>query len=355
MSDLLATQREIATTITEKLQLKLSPDEKGIAKKYTNSNEAYQLYLKGRFQWNRRTMESLRAAESLYKQAIENDPSFALAYASLAETYALFPNYSVASPNDSMPKLRAAALKALELDESLAEAHTALHGYHSSYTWNFEAAEREARRAIELNPNYATTHHWLGNFLPALARCDEAITAARRAEELDPLSVIIAADTAYDMILCRRYDEALEQTQRAFLLDPNFYYTHYLVGWVYLQKGMYNEALSSLRKSLELNADPFAKALYGQALAKAGHRSEAVKVRDELFAESNRRFIPGYMLAMVHGALGENDAAFAHLEKDLAARSTYLTTISVDPVLDDLRSDPRFNALVEKFKNSKLE
>ena len=356
MSDLLTTQREIASSIVEKLQLKLSVgDDKGITKKYTDSNEAYQLYLKGRFQWNKRTVDSLKAAEAHFKQAIEKDPSFALAYASLAETYVLFPNYSVASPRDSMPQLKAAALKAIELDDTLAEGHTALHGYHSQYSWNFEIAEREIRRAIELNPNYATAYHWLGNFLPYMGRCDEGIAAAKRAEELDPLSVIIAADTAYDLIMCRRYDEALAQTQRAFQLDPNFYYTHYHVGWAYLKKGMYNEAISAFKKSLELNSDPFAKALYGQALAKSGQRAEAIKIRDELIADSQRRFIGGYVLAMVHAALGEKDAAFALLEKDLAGRSSYLPAMTVDPAMDDLRDDPRFAELLKKIESSKLE
>ena len=356
MSDLLTTQREIASSIVEKLQLKLSvDDDKGITKKYTNSNDAYQLYLKGRFQWNKRTVESLRAAETFYKQAIEKDPTFALAYASLGETYVLFPNYSVASPRDSMPKLKAAALKAIELDDTLAEGHTALHGYHSQYSWNFDIAEREVRRAIELNPNYATAYHWLGNFLPYVGRCDEGIAAAKRAEELDPLSAIIAADTAYDLIMCRRYDEALEQTKRAFQLDPNFYYTHYHVGWAYLQKGMYSEAISAFKKSLDLNPDPFAKAMYGQALARSGQRAEAIKVRDELIADSRRRFIGGYVLAIVHAALGENDAAFALLEKDLAERSSYLPAMRVDPAVDDLRSDPRFAELLKKIESSKLE
>ncbi|HVF47201.1 MAG TPA: protein kinase [Pyrinomonadaceae bacterium] len=356
MSDLLATQREIAGAIVEKLQLKLSgDDDKGLTRKYTSSNEAYQLYLKGRFQWNKRTLDGLKAAEAYFKQAIEKDPSFALAYASLAETYVLFPSYSVASPRDSMPQLKAAALKAIELDETLAEGHTALHGYHSSYSWNFEIAERELRRAIELNPNYATSYHWLGNFLPLLGRCEEAIAAAKRAEELDPLSAIIAADTAYDLIMCRRYDDALAQTARAFQLDPNFYYTHYTAGWAYLQKGMHNEAITAFKKSLELNADPLAKALYGQALARSGRRAEAIKILDELIAESQRRFIGGYVLAMVHAALGEKDAAFAQLEKDLAGRSTYLPGMRIDPAMDDLRDDPRFTALLKKIESSVLE
>jgi TolB-like protein/Tfp pilus assembly protein PilF len=212
MSELLATQREIATAITEKLQLKLSGDDaKGVTKKYTESNEAYQLYLKGRFYWNKRTVDGLRQAAEYYQHAIEKDPAFALAYSGLAETYGLFSNYSVAAPKDSMPQAKAAALKALELDDSLAEPHAALGLYLSAYAWDQSAAEKELRRAIELKPNYATTYHWLGNVLSFAKRPDEAIVAARRAEELDPLSAIISADTGFDLILARRYDEAIAQ------------------------------------------------------------------------------------------------------------------------------------------------
>ena len=356
LSDLLGTQREIATTIAEKLQLKLSGDEaKGLTKKYTNDSEAYQLYLKGRFQWNKRTAESLKAAESFYKQAIEKDPQFALAYASLAENYVLYPSYAVASPKDCMPLAKAAAMKAIELDETVAEAHTALHGYYVNYPWNFDAAEREIRRAIELNPNYPTSYHWLGNFLADRDRCDEAITAAKRAEELDPLSPVIAVNTGWDMLVCRRYDEALEQTRRALQLDPNFFYIHYVVGLIYVQKGMYQESLPPLRRSLELTADPFTQALYVKALVRSGQRAEAVKERDALIAESQRRYVPGYCLAVAQAALGEKDAAFALLEKEIADRSSSIPGMKADPTIDDLRDDPRFAELLKKIDSSKIE
>lgn len=356
MSDLLATQREIATAITEKLQLKLSGTETaGITKKYTNSNEAYQLYLKGRYQWNKRTVEGLKAAEGFYKEAIEKDPSFALAYSGLAETYGLFSNYSVASPRDSQPQVKAAALRALELDGTLAEPHAALGLYHTAYTWDLEASIRELYRATELNPKYATAYHWLGNTLPSLGKCDEAIAAAKHAEELDPLSAIISADTAYDLIQCRRFDEALVQTQKALRLDPNFYYTHYLAGWAHQNKGNHSEAVSSFRRSMALNVDPYAKALFVLALAKAGERVEAMKLRDELRADSKRRFIGGYILAIADVAVGEYDTALAEIEKDLFERGGYAPLIAIDPALDDLRGDPRFAALVKKVEASKLE
>jgi eukaryotic-like serine/threonine-protein kinase len=357
MSDLLATQREIATAIAEKLQLKLSGNEaKGITKRYTESNDAYQLYLKGRFYWNKRTVSGLKQAAEYYKQAIEKDPAFALAYSGLAETYVLFPVYSVASPRESMPQAKAAALKALEIDESLAEAHSALGLYLGNYAWDQTASEKELRRAIELKPNYATAHHWLGDVaLLNQQRFDEAIAAGRRAEELDPLSVIISADTGYNLLLARRYDEAIAHVQRTLALDPNFYYAHYLLGWAYYQKGMYREAISEYRKSLELNPDPFAKSLLALALSKSGGRVEAVRLRDELAAELARRYFPGYHLAIANMAIGDRDAAFALLEKDIAERGPLCPGFAYDPILDELRSDPRFASLLQKIESSKID
>jgi serine/threonine protein kinase/tetratricopeptide (TPR) repeat protein len=356
MSDLLATQREIAAAITEKLQLKLSGDDaKGVTKKYTESNEAYQLYLKGRFDWNKRTVDGLKQALEYYQQAIEKDPGFALAYSGLAETYVLFPNYSVASPQDSMPQAKAAALKALELDDSLAEPHAALGTYLSAYGWDQFAAEREFRRAIELKPNYATAYHWLGIALVFAKRPDEALAAARRAEELDPLSKIISADTGFDLILARRYDEAIAQLQRTLLLDPTFYYTHYLLGWAYYEKGMYQLAVSECRKSLEFNEEPYAKSMLIVSLSKAGGRAEATKLRDELKSETARHYVPSYYLAVADIALGEKDEAFAALAKEFAERSTSYSWIPVDPLFDDLRDDSRFKALMQKVESSKLD
>jgi len=357
MSDLLATQREIATAITEKLQLKLSGDDaKGITKRYTENNEAYQLYLKGRFYWNKRTVDGLKGAADSYKQAIEKDPTFALAYSGLAETYVLFPVYSVAPPKDSMPQAKAAALKALEIDESIAEAHAALGLYFSNYGWNEAAAEKEIRRAIALKPNYATAYHWLGNVvLLNMARFDESVAAGQRAQELDPLSVIISADQGYNLLFARRYDAALEQGQKALALDPNFYYTHYLLGWAYYGKGMYREAIAEYRKSLELNPDPYAKGLLAIALSKSGGRAEAVKLRDELVAESTRRYLPGYHIAIANIALGEKDEAIKWLERDVNERGPQCTTFALDPLLDDLRADPRFVDILNQIKSSKLD
>ena len=355
-SDIVNLQSEIARDVSSKLKTKLSgADEKKLAKNYTANPEAYQLYLKGRFYWNKRTADGLTQAASYYKQAIEKDPAYALAYSGLAETYVLFPNYSVAAPKDSMPQSKAAALKALELDDSIAEAHAALGTYLSGYGWDQSAAERELRRAIELKPNYATAYHWLGTLLAFAKRPDEAIATAHRAEELDPLSLIISADTAFDLILSRRYDEAIAQAQKTLKLDPNFYYVHYLLGWAYLEKGSYSQAIAECRRSIELNPEPWGKGLLAVALAKAGGRAEALKLRDELQGEIARRYVASYFVAITDTALGDKDAAFAALEKDFADRSTHFSWIPIDPLLDDLRTDPRWATLVQRVASSKID
>jgi serine/threonine-protein kinase len=358
-SDLLSLQTDIARDVSAKLRTKLSgADEKKLAKNYTANPEAYQLYLKGRFYWNKRTADGLTQAANFYKQAIEKDPAYALAYSGLAETYVLFSQYSVAAPKESMPQAKAAALKAIELDDSIAEAHAALGTYFSAYSWDRSAAERELLRAIELKPNYATAQHWLGIFYAADSqREDEAIAAARRAEELDPLSLIISADTGFGLILLRHYDEAITQLQKTLKLDPNFYYAHYMLGWAYIQKGMYSQAIAECRESLRLNPEPTSKAFLAVALARSGGRAEAMKLRDELKGEIARRYVPNYFVAIVDTALNEKDEAFAALEKDFAERSTFISWIPTNPLpfFDDLHTDPRWAALVEKIASSKID
>jgi tetratricopeptide (TPR) repeat protein len=299
----------------------------------------------------------LTQAANFYKQAIEKDPGYALAYSGLAETYVLFSQYSVAAPKDSMPQAKAAALKALELDDSIAEAHAALSIYFSGYSWDRPAAERELRRAIELKPSYATAQHWLGLFYAAGQRGDEAIAAAHRAEELDPLSLIISADTGFDLILLRRYDEAITQLEKTVKLDPNFYYAHYMLGWAYIQKGMYSQAIAECRQSLKLNPEPWSKALLAVALARSGGRGEALKLRDELKSEIAGRYVASFYVAIADTALNEKDEAFAALEKDVAERSTYISWIPTNPLplFDDLHTDPRWAALVQKVASSKID
>src|SRR5258705_1092693 len=310
--DLVTLQSEIARDVSNKLQTKLSgADVAKVEKTYTANPEAYQLYLKGRFHWNKRTGESLKQSVEVYNQAIEKDPNYALAYSGLAESYELYANYSVALPQECMPKARAAAVRAIEIDDSLAEAHSALGVYLSLFSWNQPAAEKEFRRAIELNPNYPTAHQQLANLpLTAMGRFDEPIAEGRRAEELDPLSPIISTDQGANLTRARRLDEAIAQLNRTVTLDPNFYVARYALGTAYHAKGNYGAAITEYRKALTLDDDPWVKALLARSLSKAGQRGEAIKLLAELQSESEHRYVTSAGLALVFGALGEKDKAF---------------------------------------------
>ena len=349
MSDLLTTQREIATTITEKLQLKLSGENaKGITKKYTESNEAYQLYLKGRYLWNQRTGESLKRATEFYNQAIEKDPGFALAYAALAETYVLFANYEVSSPADSMPQSKAAALRALELDDSLAEAHSALGWYLCQYEFDWIGGEKEFRRAIELNPNYATAHQWLASVFAQTKRFDAAQAEIKRASDLDPLSPIIAVNVAFDLWESRRYDEALKQFERTLLLHPDFTVAQQGLCWTYSAMGKSELAITACRKSLDLTKGAWDKGRLSMVLGSAGHTDEAKKLLQELQTESSQRYVPKMALALAHLGLNQKEEALTMIEQDVAEHGYWVGSMGVEPEFDELRSEPRFKALIKR-------
>ncbi len=356
-SDLVSLQSEIARDVSNKLKSKLSGAEVAkVEKTYTADPEAYQLFLKGRFQWNKRTGESLKQAVGFFNQAIEEDPNYALAYSGLAESYVLFPNYSVALPMESMPRAKAAAVRAIELDDSLAEAHVALGIYLSVFSWNQPAAEKEFRRAIELNPNYPTAHQQLANFcLTAMGRFDESIAAGRRAEELDPLSPVISMDLGVNLGRARRLDEAIAQLNRALALDPNFYATRYALGTVYHANGQFGEAIAEYRKALNLTDDPWVRALLARSLAKSGKRDEAIKLLGELKSEAAHRYVPSAGFALVYAALGEKDKAFVWLEKDVMDRSPRPPLVAFNPAFDDLRDDPRFQDLVRRVELARID
>ena len=356
-TDLVTLQSEIARDVSSKLKTKLSgADEAKVTKKYTANPEAYQLYLKGRFQWNKRKAASLKQAVEFYQQALAKDPGYALAYAGLAETYAVFQWYSVAASRDSMPQAKAAALRALAIDESLAEGHAALGLYLSAFEWNQPAAEKELHRAIELNPNYATGYQWLADpILRNVKRYDEALAAARRAEELDPLSPIISANVGMILWHARRYDEAIAQFKHALALDPNFYFSKCYLAATYHSKKMYAEAIVEFRKARELDDDPLVMAYLARTLAKSGGRSEAIKLRDQLHAEATRRYVPHYAFVLVYAALGDKDEAFQWLEKDFLDRTSSPPSYGTDPSLDDLRDDPRFADFVRRVEQAKMD
>ncbi|MEP6703737.1 MAG: tetratricopeptide repeat protein [Acidobacteriota bacterium] len=356
-TDLVALQSEIARDVSRKLQSKLSGAEAAkVEKNYTANPEAYQLYLKGRFYWNKRTGESLQQAADFYNQAIEKDPNYALAYSGLAESYVLFPNYSVALPLDCMPKAKAAAVRALEIDDSLAETHTALGIYYSDFAWDQHAAEKEFRRAIEINPNYATAHQQFAiECLTAMGRFDEAIAEARRAEELDPLSPIIAADLANILSKARRYDESIAQINHALTVEPNFWVAHWYLGTAYQGKKQYADAVAAYRRAMALNSNPWVKGLLIQSLVSVGQRGEAAKMLVELQSGPGHGYISSSSLAIGYGALGDRDKAFALLNKDVDERGSRPPLFSVNPIWDDLRDDPRFAELIRRVEAAKMD
>jgi serine/threonine-protein kinase len=350
-TDLVSLQSEVARDVSSKLKSKLSgADEAKVTKTHTTNPEAYQLYLKGRFHWNKRTTESLKQAADFFKQAIEKDPNYALAYSGLADTYALFADYSVGLTKDSMPQAKAAAQRALELDDSLAAPHATLGTYLIIYEWDRVGGEKEFRRAIELDPTYATAHQWFASeMLAAAKRFDEALTELRRAEELDPLSPIIGTNLGDVLVHARRYDEAIAQYKRTLSLEPNFAYAHQALGWAYGFKGMYPEAIAETRKSFELNHDPQTQGYLGLWLAKSGGRDEAMKLLDQLKQESAQRYVPGGCFALIYIGLNEKEEALNWLEKEISNRSPGTVNYGISPDYDDLRSDPRFKAMLKRL------
>ena len=347
-SELVSLQSDVVRDVSSKMKTKLSgADEQKLTKTYTTDAEAYQLYLKGKFFWNKRTGEALKQAVEFYNQAIERDPNYALAYSGLAETYVLFSSYDVASAKDSMPQAKAAAQRALEIDESLAEAHTALGFYLSNYEWNRDGSEKEYRRAIELKPNYATAHHWLGADLASVKRFDDSLSEMRRAEELDPLSRIISTNLADTLVFARRYDEAIAQYKRVLVRDPSFSYAHRALGWVYGLKGMYPEAIAETGTSIKLNN--VGKGYLGLWFAKSGRRDEAGKLLNELKQESTRNYVQSYNMALICIGLGDKEEALNYLEKHMLARAETANQYAVAPELDELRSEPRFKAMLKQM------
>jgi len=349
MSELLQTQREIAREIVDKLKLKVSGEEKGLAKHYTESNEAYQLYLKGRFYWNKRNADALRKSVEYFNQAIEKDPNFALAYAGLADAYCVFPTYSAASPRESYPQAKAAAKKAMEIDDTLAEPHASLAWVLFLFDWNFAESDREFQRAIQLNPNYPTAHHWYGDAnLRVTGRFDEAIAQEKRAQELDPLSLMINADLGTTYIYARRYDKAIEQLRKTIEMDPSFYYARWRLGTAYELKGSLHEAMTEYQNARALNDDPTVLALMGRAYAASGKRDEASRTLDQLKEIAKHRYVPAYAFALLYAGLGEKDQAFQWLERGYQDRAFDMPYLKVDPLIDSLRSDPRFEDLLRR-------
>jgi serine/threonine protein kinase/tetratricopeptide (TPR) repeat protein len=352
-ADLLVVQEDISREISERLRLRLTSEEKThLAKRPTINSEAYQLYLQGRYWWNKRNPEALQKGLQFFQQAVDKDPGYALAYVGIADSYSIlaFFGYDALPPREAMPKAKAAASKALELDPALGEAHVSLAFVLANYDWDFPAAEKEFKRGIELNPGYPSAHSLYAVHLTAMGRLEEAIVELHRALEFDPLSLIIRHYLARTLLYAHRDDEAIAEERKVLEMDPNFYLAHNLLGSVFLEKGQKQEAVAEVWKALELSRGGFLPlANLGYAQGATGNRAEAMKTLERLRELSKQRYIPAYYFAIVYAGLGQKDQAFEGLEKAYQERSNYLLFLKVVETMVPLRSDPRLQELVGRI------
>jgi TolB-like protein/DNA-binding winged helix-turn-helix (wHTH) protein/Flp pilus assembly protein TadD len=350
LRDTLALQDRVAREIAQQIQINLTPREQAALKSVKVVNpEAYESYLKGRYFWNKRTADGLKVGLAYFNQAVEEDPNYAQAYSGLADTYALLGDwqYAVMTPTQANPKAKAAALKAVELDKTLGEAHNSLAFVLDGFDWDLDSGGKEFRRAIELNPGYATAHHWYAWHLGLLGRYDEAIAEMRKAESLDPLSLIINADLAELLVIAHSYDESMRQSRKTIEMDPNFAMAHNQLGQAYLQQHQYEQAVVELQKAVQLSVgSPTCIANLARAYALSGRRSEAVKLLSDLKTSSTPGFSHASEIAAIYVSLGDKDEAMNWLEKGYAER--FNPGVLIRPGFDPLRSDPRFRDLVHR-------
>jgi len=349
LTDIFAVESDIAKSIAETLQAKLSGREAAtLGARPTENSAAHELYLKGRFFWNKRAATDLEKALTYFQQAAKEDPNYALAWSGTADVYVLLPLFGGSNPAEAYPKAKEAANKAITLDSNLAEPHSALGLIASVFDFDAPLSMREFEKAIALNPNYATGHHWLGNgLLESIGDFDRSIAEMKRALELDPLSIPINGDLGVAYYFAARYPEGIAQLRKALDLDPNSYYLHYNLGEVLEVSGDLPGAISEYEKSTVLDTDPYALALLGHAQALAGNRDAALKILQQLAVSP--RYVPDYSVGLVYLGFGEKKQAMDWFEKSFAKRQPDLNTIRFDPLLKSLHGDPRFEQLAEKI------
>ena len=354
VSDVLAVKQEIAREITGKLRLRLSGEEqKQLVRHDTANAEGYEFYLKGRYYLYKRTPDDFRKAVGYFQQAIEKDPNYASAYAGLADSYNAFGGYGLIPGTESAPKATEAATKAVELDDTLSEAHTSLGLLKLYYSWNRQAAQSEFRRAIELNPSYASAHYGYAYCLITLGRTAESIAEIKRAQELDPLSLPIAADAGEIYYFARRPDEAVAQLRKAIDMDPNFARAHFLLGRALEQEGDFPAAIAEFKAAVALSPDNNEMlAALGQGYAAWGKREEALKVLSELQQRAGQGYVSPHLMAIIYASLGDKDQAFAWLGQAVEKRFPPLIYLNVNPIWDNLHSDPRFSDLLRRMNLS---
>jgi TolB-like protein/Tfp pilus assembly protein PilF len=349
-SDIFEVQEEIAKEIAAKLRLRLSGEERGrLIRRHTESTEAYHAYLRGQYFWNKRTTNWLKKSVGYFQQAVELDPTYAVAYTGLSDAYTLLVTWEVLTPEEGFAKAKEAAKRALEIDERLGEAHASLaHAMLHNLEW--ADAEREFRQAIELHPGYAMAHDWYAEYLAAVGRFSDAVAEAKRSLESDPLSLISNADVGWMLYYARQYDEAVEQYRKTLELDPNFLLAHLQLGQVYIQKRMYDEALKELQTAFDLSgkSDLAEVMLIGHAYAVSGRKDKAREMLNGLDELTGGRYFSAYRVALIYAGLGEAEAAFKWLERAYDMHDAKLIWLKVDPMLDGLRSEPRFGELMRR-------
>jgi DNA-binding winged helix-turn-helix (wHTH) protein/TolB-like protein/Flp pilus assembly protein TadD len=352
LTDIFSVQDSISQRVVEALSLELTETQRGLlTRRDTNDGEAYRLYLRGRFFWNKRTRDGFERGAASFREAVEKDPAYARAYSGLADSYIGLAFYHYAAPQAAMPLARAAALKALEVDGSLAEAYASLAHVKTNYEWDWAEALRLSRKGIALQPDYATAHQWFGiHYLAPRGRLEEAIAETRLARQLDPLSAVFNTFTGAALYFARRYDEAIEECRRAIELHPDFGVAHWYLGRAYLQKGRYQEALPELQRAVTLSGgSPLMVGTLGVGYARAGDRAAAGRTLAELEHLRARSYASALDLADIHAALGDRERAFQWLDQAAAERSFHLIYLKVWPELDPLRPDPRFAALISRL------
>ncbi len=351
LADLMQLQDEMSREVAEKLRLKLTgAEKKRLRKRSTENTAAYQLYLRGRHQWNKRNEEALHKSIAFFREAIDADPSFASAYAGMADSYITLGTNIPLPPREAMPRAKAAARRAVELDPTLAEAWASLAAVKWWYDWDWDGAEADYHRAITLNPNYAAVHDSFGMLLCARGRYDAASDQFAKAASLDPLSLIVAVHAGWPHYFARKYDAAIAQFEKALELDDHFVPAHGWRGMALSQQGRHNEALKAFERGLAVDRVPILMAMLGHAHAVAGHRKEAEEALAALTAESKSRYISPYDLAVIHAALGDTQAAIEALNEALEDHSAWMVFLNIDPRLDSMRGVPEFEELAKKLR-----
>jgi len=349
--DIFAIQDEISDEISEKLRLKLTrAEKKRLSKRQTDDPEAYRLYLKGRHHWNQWTEDGFYKAIEYFQQAVEKDPAYALAHTGIADSYVLLGWNSYLPPKDAFPKGKMAAMRALRLDPDLGEAHTPLSAVYWLHDWQWQEAEAEFKRSLALNPAHPTASHWFAEFLMTMGRHEEAIARMKSSQELDPLSLIISVAIGWAFYMAHRHDDAIEQLRRTIELDPNYPVTYWILGMLLRKMGRHELAIAEGEKGVKLSGGSYLmRAALAQTFAAAGKRREALEILDDLTNLAKQKYVAPYFFAGIHIGLGENDRAMDCLEKSYEEHSHWLLYLHIDPSMDALRSNPRFQNLLQRI------